>query len=199
MTRPRPAALVGGLLLLTFAGCTTNDFRSTWTEPSASAATLSGRKVGAFVIAVSQPLRRTAEDALASGLTARGARGIAGYTLLTGGEARKPEAARERLQEAGVEVTVALRITAREQQISYFPPTYWGYWGADSSSPYDRTSIKMDMVVWLKARAYSVVQDKILWVGESVAMNHTTPDAFARELGDRTADAVQRAGLLRER
>ncbi len=199
MTRPRSAALVGGgLLLLTLAGCTTNSFKSTWTEPS-SAATLSGRKVGAFVIAVSEPLRRTAEDALASGLTARGARGIAGYTLLTGGEARKPEAARERLQEAGVEVTVALRITAREQQISYFPPTYWGYWGADWSSPYDRTAIKPDMVVWLEARAYSVVQDKILWVGESVAKNYTTADAFARELGARTADAIQRAGLLRER
>ena len=66
-------------------GLYTNGFKSTWTDPS-SAATLSGRTVGAFVIAVSEPLRRTAEDALANGLTARGARGIAGYTLLTGGK-----------------------------------------------------------------------------------------------------------------
>jgi hypothetical protein len=55
------------------------------------------------------------------------------------------------------------------------------------------------MVVWLEARVYSVVQDKILWVGESVAKNYTTADAFAWELGARTADAIQRAGLLRER
>jgi hypothetical protein len=185
-------------LLLALAGCATTGFRSTWTEPSASSITLSGRKVAAFVIAVSEPMRRTAEDALAHELTARGALGIAGYTLLPAPEARNPEAARQQLLHAGVEGTVALRIVARSQHVTYFPPTFWGYWGVDWSSHPDPNYIRIDTVVWVEARAYSVVQDKLLWVGESVAMNDTTADAFVKGLGARVADAVQNAGLLRK-
>lgn len=183
-------------LLLALAGCATTGFRSTWTEPSASSITLSGRKVGAFVIAVPERMKRTAEDALAHELTARGAEGIAGYTLLPAPEASNPEAARQTLLHAGVEGTVALRIVARTQQIAYFPPTFWGYWGVDWSSYPDPNYIRTDTVVWMEARAYSVVQDKLLWVGESVATNNTTVDAFLKGLGAKTADAVQNAGLL---
>ena len=183
-------------LLLALAGCATTGFRSTWTEPSASSNTLSGRKVGAFVIAVPEPMRRTAEDALAHELTARGAQGIAGYTLLPAPEARNPEAARQTLLHAGVESTVALRIVARTQHITYFPPTFWGYWGVDWSSYPDPNDIRIDTVVWVEARAYSVVQDRLLWAGESVATNDTTVAAFVKRLGAKTADAVQNAGLL---
>ena len=183
-------------LLLALAGCATTGFRSTWTEPSASSITLSGRKVGAFVIAVPERMKRTAEDALAHELTARGAQGIAGYTLLPAPEASNPEAARQKLLHAGVEGTVALRIVARTQQITYFPPTFWGYWGVDWSSLPEPNDIRTDTVVWMEARAYSVVQDKLLWVGESVATNDTTVDAFLKGLGAKTADAVQNAGLL---
>jgi hypothetical protein len=183
-------------LLLALAGCATTGFRSTWTDPSASSITLTGRTVAAFVIGIHEPLRRTAEDALVRELTARGALGIAGSELLPAPEARNPEAARPKLQHAGVEGTVALRIVARDQQIRYFPPTFWGYWGVDWPSPSDPNSIRTDTVVWVEARVYSVVQDKMLWVGESVSTNTTTVDAFVKELGAQAADGVQRAGLL---
>ena len=67
----------------------------------------------------------------------------------------------------------------------------------DWPSPSDPNYIRTDTVVWVEARAYSVVQDNLLWVGDSVAMNHTTVGAFVRELGAKTADAVQSAGLLK--
>ena len=158
--------------------------------------TLSGRRVAAFVIGIHEPVRRTAEDALVRELTARGAQGVAGSTLLPAWEARNPEAARRKLQHAGVEGTVALRIVARNHHVVHFPPRSWGYWGVDWPSPSDPDAIRTDTVVWVEARAYSVVRDKVLWVGESVATNHTTVDAFVRELGARAADAVQSAGLL---
>jgi len=93
---------------------------------------------------------------------------------------------------------VALRVVARDQQISYFPPTFWGYWGVDWPSPSDPNAIRTDTVVWVEARVYSVVQDKMLWVGESVSTNTTTVDAFVKELGAQAADGVERAGLLRK-
>jgi hypothetical protein len=184
-------------LLLALAGCATTGFRSTWTEPSASSITLSGRTVAAFVIGIYEPMGRTAEDALVHELTARGVRAIAGSTLLPAPEARHPEAARQKLQHAGIEGTVALRVVARTQQ-STFLPRFWGYWGVDWPSPSDPNYIRTDTVVWVEARVYSVVQDKVLWVGESVSTNTTTVAAFVKELSAQAADGVQNAGLLRK-
>lgn len=184
-------------LLLALAGCAATGFRSTWTEPSASSITLADRTVAAFVVGIYEPMRRTAEDALVHELTARGVRGIAGSTLLPAPEARNPETARQKLQQAGVEGTVTLRVVARTQHIRYFPPTFWGYWGVDWPSPSEPDYIRMDTVVWAEARVYSVSQDKVLWVGESVSTNTTTVAAFVKELGAQAADGVQNAGLLR--
>jgi hypothetical protein len=192
MTVPGAIAFV----LLALAGCATAGFRSTWTEPSASSITLEGRTVAAFIIGIYEPMRRTAEDALVHELTARGARGIAGSTLLPAPEARRPEAARQKLQHAGVEATVALRVVARTQHFTYFPPTFWGYWWGDWPSPFEPDAIRMDTAVWLEARVYSVVQDQVLWVGESVSTNRTTVAAFVKELSAQVADGVQNAGLL---
>ena len=185
-------------LCLALAGCAAPGFRSTWTDPTASSITLMGRTVAVFVIGIHEPSRRMAEDALVRELTARGALAIAGSALLPAPEASNPEAARPKLQLAGVEGTVALRVVARDQQISYFPPTFWGYWGVDWPSPSDPKAIRTDTVVWVEARVYSVVQDKALWVGESMSTNTTTVDAFVKELGAQAADGVQRAGLLRK-
>ena len=184
------------LLLIALAGCAPAGFRSTFTERSAPSPTLEGRTVAAFVIGIYEPMGRTAEDALVHELTARGVRGIAGSPLLPAPEARHPEAARQRLQDAGVEGTVTLRVVARTQQIAYFPPTFWGYWGVDWPPPSEPNYIRMDTVVWAEARVYSVVQDKVLWVGESVRTNTTTVTAFVRELSAQAADGVQKAGLL---
>ena len=142
-------------------------------------------------------MRRTAEDALAHELTARGAQGIAGYTLLTAPEARNPgggatdTAARRRRGHRG-----SADRRSHPRDITYFPPTFWGYWGVDWSSYPDPNDIRIDTVVWVEARAYSVVQNKLLWAGESVATNDTTVDAFVKGLGAKAAEAVQHAGLL---
>jgi hypothetical protein len=184
------------LLLIVLAGCAPPGFRSTLTEPSAPSMTLAGRTVAAFVIGIYEPMRRTAEDALVHELTARGARSINGSALLPAPEARHPEAARQRLQDAGVEGTVALRVVARTQHYTNFPPTFWGYWGADQPSPSEPDYIRMDTVVWVEVRVYSVLQDKVLWVGENVSTNTTSVTAFVKELSAQAADGVQRAGLL---
>jgi hypothetical protein len=183
-------------LLLALVGCATTGFRPTWTDPSDSSITLADRQVAAFVIGIYEPMRRTAEEALVHELTARGVRGIAGSTLVPAPEARKPEAARQKLQHAGVEATVALRVVARDQHIKYFPPTFWGYWGVDWPSASEPNYIRMDTVVWVEVSVYSVVQDKMLWVGESVSTNTTTVHAFVKELGAQAADSIQKAGLL---
>jgi hypothetical protein len=183
-------------LLLALVGCATTGFRPTWTDPSDSSITLADRQVAAFVIGIYEPMRRTAEDALVHELTARGVRGIAGSTLVPAPEARKPEAARQKLQHAGVEATVALRVVARDQHIKYFPPTFWGYWGVDWPSASEPNYIRMDTVVWVEVSVYSVVQDKMLWVGESVSTNTMTVHAFVKELGAQAADSIQKAGLL---
>jgi hypothetical protein len=195
---PPTRSLVFALAVLELAGCATPGFRSTWTEPSAPSITLAGRPVAAFVIGIYEPMRRTAEAALVHELTAHGVRAIAGSTLLPAPEARHPEAARQKLQHAGVEGTVTLRVVARTQQSPFFPMRFWGYWGVDWPSPSDPNYITMDTVVWVEARVYSVAQDKVLWIGESVSTNTTTTAAFVKELAAQAADGVEKAGLLRK-
>jgi hypothetical protein len=191
-----PRAGTIALLALALAGCATPGFRPVWTDRSASSITLSGRTVAAFAIGIYEPMRRKAEDALVRELTARGARGIAGSTLLSVPEARNPEAARQKLQHARVEGTVALRVLARTRHHPLSPMSFWGYWGVDWPSASDPNYITTDTVVWVEARVYSVVQDKLLWVGEHVRTNTTAVEAFVKALAAQAADGVQRAGLL---
>ena len=93
---------------------------------------------------------------------------------------------------------MALRVIARTQQTTFLPMRFWGYWGVDWPSPSDPNYIRMDTVVWVEARVYSVVQDKVLWVGESVSTITTTVDALVKELGAQAVNGVQNAGLLRK-
>jgi hypothetical protein len=186
------------VLLVALSGCTTTGFRSTWMDPSVPSISLAGRPVAAFAIGIFDPLRRTAEDALVRELTARGVRAVAGSALLPKPDARYPETARSKLQHAGIEATVALRITARHQPAVFLPLRFWGHWDVDAPlSASEPDYIRADTVVWIEVRVHSIVDDKVLWVGESVRTNGITVRAFVEQLAAHAAEGVQNAGLLR--
>jgi hypothetical protein len=183
------------LAVLGLAACAMTRFKSTWQEPSASPITLSGQKVAAFVLAASETTRRAAEDALAQELSARGAQGVASYTLLPSLEPRDPEATRQKLEQAGVEGAVTMRVVGRDTRTTYTPPTFVGYYRVASI---DAGSVRTDTLVSVETRVYSVAQDKLLWAGESVTTNPTKLDTFIKELSAKAAEEMQKAGLLRK-
>ena len=64
------------------AACASTSFVSTWKNPAAEPGNFKGQKVAALVMSTDQAVRFGAEDALARELTARGAVGIAAYSLI---------------------------------------------------------------------------------------------------------------------
>jgi hypothetical protein len=118
--------------------------------------------------------------------------------LLPGQEPRDPQAARQVLQQAGVEGAVAMRVVGREKETTYVPPTFGGYWAGTWPRAYDPGYTVTDTLVSVETRVYSVPQDKLLWAGKSVTTNPAKVDAFVKELSAKTADEMQKAGLLRK-
>jgi len=180
------------------SGCSSTRYEATWSDPSASPITLSGQKVAAFYFGGTETTRRAAEDVLARELSARGAQGIAGYTLLPGKEPADPLAARQRLQQAGVEGAVTMRVVGRDKETTYVPPTFGGYWGGLWPGIYEPGYAQTDTLVSVETRVYSLVQDKLLWSGKSVTTNPTKVDSFVRELSAKAADEMQKSGLLKK-
>jgi hypothetical protein len=188
------------LVALAASGCGGRTrYESTWKDPSASPITLSGQRVAAFVFTGSDTTRRAAEDTLAREITARGAQGIPGYTLVPGPEPKDPKVSWQALQQAGVEGAVAMRIVGREKETSYVPPTFTGYWVGTWPRAYEPGYTVTDTLVLVETRVYSVPQDRLLWSGRSVTTNPTKVDAFVKELSAKAAEEMQKAGLLTKR
>jgi hypothetical protein len=127
---------------LASAACATTAFDTTWKSPDAKPLHLRGRKVAAVFVSRDPMLRRIAEDAMASEITARGAIGVAAYTFLSDSEVRDPDVARPKAEELGCAAAAVMRIVGRETVYRHEPPVviwvrppyrriwrdYWG-WG----------------------------------------------------------------------
>jgi hypothetical protein len=200
---PAAAAVV---IATTLAACATTTYTTTWKAPDAQPFNARGQKIVGLVMTRNQATRRAAEDALARELTARGANGVAGYTLIP--DAGTDEAAaRTALTSAGVFGAVVLRPVARDQQITstpstmYMGPPYRGFWGgyygygwggAWAMTP----DIRTDTVVTVETLVYSLEQDRLVWGGQSRTTNPSNVDAFVRELVDEAAKELQKQGLI---
>jgi hypothetical protein len=78
------------------------------------------------------------------------------------------------------------------------PPTFGGYWVGMWPTVYAPGYTVTDTLVSVETRVYSVPQDKLLWSGKSVTTNPTKVDSFVKELSEKTAGELQKAGLLKK-
>jgi hypothetical protein len=197
-----PPALALALLL---AACTTTSFKSSWKAPDAAPLEFQGKKVAALVIHKNESVRRAAEDALVAEINARGAAGVAAYTLIPAEEGRDTERARARLHQAGVEGAVVMRAVGKQQQATYVPGTwvgpahyrsFSGYYGPGWGGVYDPGYLRTDTYVSIETLIYSVTKDKLIWAGTSETINPAQVDAFVRELAGAVADELRKQGLV---
>jgi len=110
-----------GASVLCLYACATTTFVSTWKAPDAQQVSPVGKTIAAVFVSRDESKRRVGEDALAADLTARGAHGIAAYTLLPNDQRGNVEAARERLKAAGADGVVVMRVIGKDQKITYTP------------------------------------------------------------------------------
>ncbi len=194
-----------GTVVLVLSACVpTTTFTSTWKTPDAQAVSPVGKTVAALFVTRDESKRRAAEDILAADLTARGAHGIASYTLVPNAQRGDVEAVKAKLKQAGIQGVVVMREVGKDQQITYRPgyvvPVYYGgfgpYWGYGWTAVYDPGYLQTDTYVSVETLIYSLRQDKLLWAGTSRTSNPSNLDKLIQEVADAAAKEMTRQGFL---
>src|SRR5690349_4062091 len=91
------------------AACASSSFDTSWRAPEAEPLQVAGAKVAAIAMMDNMTARRAAEDALVRELNARGAQGVAMYTILPDAAPGDEAAVRAALDGMGFAGAVALR------------------------------------------------------------------------------------------
>ena len=193
--------------LLCLAACSTTStvFTSTWKAPDVQAVSPVGKTVAAVFVSPNESRRRSAEDALAADLSARGARGIAAYTVLPNERSYSGDKALAALKQAGANGAVIMRVVGRDQRITYTPGytvpgpyrgfgPYWGYgWGA----VYEPGYLQTDNLVSVETLVYSLANEKLLFASTSRTTNPRDINSLVNEVADATAREMVRQGILK--
>ncbi|MCH9646588.1 MAG: hypothetical protein K0U98_00030 [Deltaproteobacteria bacterium] len=203
---PMVRSLAGLVLAASLGACASTQFLSTWQNPDVVFGRLHGEKVAAFLISDDEDARRSAEEVLASELTARGAEGIAGHTLLTAEDGKDKAVAQAKLEKAGVQAVVTMRVVNEAQTISSTPATWhqssdYGdfgrSWTRGWGSVYDPGHARPTTVVQVETMIYSLESNGLIWAGLSETTDPKGADALVKELSEAVDDAIKKSGLLR--
>jgi hypothetical protein len=200
---------VAVMAIALLSGCASSSFVSSWKAPDAQPLELKGAKVAAVVMMRSEASRRTAEDALAREITARGAIGVPMYTVLPDADPAKEPQARAELEKLGFQGAVVMRPIRVDKEVvstpTYIGPaygTYWGgYYGMGWGRPWDFDvvrggEIRTDTIVSIETLIYSLKQNKLVWGGQSRTTNPGNVDQLVKRLSSDVAKELQRQGLI---
>jgi hypothetical protein len=162
------------------------------------------------VMMADQASRRQAEDTLAQEITARGAQGVAMYTLMPDAAPSMEAATRAALEKAGVQGVVAMRPVNIDKEIEVTPViynqpmygSYWGgYYGYGWGSPWARpmsmgNDVTVKTVVSVETLVYSLKQNKLIWSGTSKTTNPPNVQKFVKKLAADAATELDKQGLI---
>lgn len=197
MPRPYPAFLLGATLL-SVGACATTTFTSTWKAPDEQSINPAGRTIAAVFVSGDERNRHAAEDALAKDLTARGAHGVPGYTLLPNEISEDAEDTFARLKEAGANEVVVMRVVGLDRRPSF---TQIGVDAAGDEEPSNSTGVMKQrnpdtLLVSVETLVYSLNRDELLWSSTSRTINPRHIDDLVNEVAYATAKEMVKQGLL---
>jgi len=196
------------VLALTLTACATSNttFQSTWKNPEASPLNLNGQRVLAVFMTNDTSLRHRAEDAIAAEITARGAVGVASYTVLSDADLRDSEATREKARDEGFTAAVVMRLTGSGTQYTY-TPGFWtgapyrhiwgpGYWQWGWGRVWERGYLTADKFVKAETLVYSLDQDDLVWAGTSKTFEPGRIDKFVTTLTEDVSKQMSKDGVI---
>jgi hypothetical protein len=199
------SAILPAAAALLLGACATTTFTSTWKAPDAAPlAVQKGEPVIAMVVAKNSALRRAGEAHLANELDARGYRGVPSYTLIQDGDVDDEKKAQVAIGNSGAKAIVVIRPTGTTQEISSTPGYYgspyyggmWGgYYGYGWGGAYMPGDIRTDTYVHIETLIYDLVQNKLVWAGQSKTMNPENVEQGMNDLATAVAKELQKSGL----
>ena len=194
--RAAGSLLVVCLAALVVGACASTKMTSTWRDPAIEQ--LQFRKVVGIALTADPTLRRLAEDEFVRAVGAT--QGIAGYTLIPDEELRDREAARARLEAAGVDGAVVYRLASVEERERWVPPTtyggMWSYWGWAGPQVWEPGYLTTDQFVQVETAAYSVGDARLVWAGRSQTINPSTVEDLIDDVVRVTVAELRKEQLL---
>jgi hypothetical protein len=192
------------------AGCATaTAFNSTWRNPEIGAVKLDGQKVVVLVLSTQETTRRGAEDTVAAQITARGAQGVAAWTILPTADMQNEEKARAAFAKAGAAAVVTMEVVAQDRDSrdrrppnlslsmstgrsrSFWSNYHWGWQNTWHSGPPPTTN------VWVETLVHTLQPDELLWGGRSETVNPSAISTVFSEVAKAAAREIEKAGLLK--
>jgi hypothetical protein len=201
------ALLLTVAALLAYACTPSTVFTSTWKAPDVAAVSPVGKTIVAVFVTRDEAKRRAAEDLMAADITARGGKGIAGYTILPtppNSQHLDSDAARAQLKAAGANGVIFMRVVGRDQRVTYTPgytaPGPYGgfgpYWGYGWNTVYQPGYLQTDTDVSVETLVYSLTQDKLLWASTSRTTNPANLNTLVNDVAGATAQEMAKQGFL---
>ena len=197
---------LGLLGLLATSACASSPFVSSWKSPTAKPLVMgSDTKVAAVVMMGDESSRKSAEDKLASEISARGWKGVPMYQIMPAGTPGDEAAAREALVKADVKGAVVIRPTADAsgKTVDYSVPPYSNYWDSGFyahgwGKPWiDPTGVAYDTIVSVDTLIYSLTQNQLVWAGKSKKTNPATLNELVGEVAADTAVELKELALVK--
>jgi hypothetical protein len=193
-------AVLIALNLTAFAGV---KYLKTWKNPEGQPGTWKGKKVLVFAGTLMKEGRQRAEQAMVRELTKLGIQAIPAYTAIPPAAEKDLEMARRILTDQAIAGALIMRVTdIRDEtmigggQAYYMGPTYnsfYGCWGGGwNVVPLD---VRTKATLVVETLVYSIVQDKLIWIGTSEAKNPEKVDQLINQLISATRDEIRKAGL----
>jgi hypothetical protein len=199
MVRSFPALLLGATLLC-LGACATTTFTSMWKAPDGQTIDPAGKTIAAVFVSGDERNRHAAEDALAKDLNARGAHGVAGYTLLPNERRGDAEDGLVRLKEAGANDVVVMRVVGKDEQPSYTQVSGPGSNGSETPGSSNATGVTelrhFDTLVSVEILVYSFDRGKLMWSSTSRTTNPKDLGRLVKEVADATAKEMVKQGLF---
>ena len=190
------ASLLGGLALAAVAAsCASTDMTSTWTDPAAKGTALS--KVAVLCMTKDEGLRRMAEDTAAAQM--QGAQAIPSYQVLADTDLKDREAVKAKLQAAGVNGVLVMRMTGVTEQASVVGGPYGtfdGYYAYAGSAMYAPAYVETDKIVHVVSNLYSLDQNKLIWSGTSQTFDPASAKSFMTDVSKAVAKSLQKDRLI---
>jgi hypothetical protein len=195
--------LVGLFAAVAASACASSNFVASWKSPTAKPLNAKGATVAAVVMMKDSPEQRSAEDKLASEITARGSKGVPMYKIMPDAHGTEEPQAREALKAAGVAGVVVMQPKSADgATVDFSVPPYSTYWDAGyyahgvGSTWIDPQGVPYDLVVTVDTMIYSLVQNQLVWAGKSRKTNPASLNELVSDLAKDTADELGKLALL---
>lgn len=185
--------------LLTMTACTGTTIKDSWLDPTVTSSQ-HFKKIAVSVMSQDPMIRRTAEDTLVSRITRTKA--VPMYALISEADEKDPNKVKARLQEAGVDGVVVMRMIGSDQQTTWVPGNYPqpyygfnGYWGYAHPMAYSPGYLQTDTIVSMETNVYSLPDGKLVYAARSETFNPTSASSMVREIANAIAGDLKKRGL----